>query len=96
MCCKKKIISLVSIRLFFFAEGFNHKSSPSQIDLNAVRVCFQVFLQGAGHKFNIVVPPVVSEPIYDKSALIISVIALSDYVFGHTDGNFRNFCFVLL
>lgn len=54
-----------------FSEGFNHKSTPSQIDLNAVRLCFQAFLQGPGQKkFNVVVQPVVSEPIYDKSAFV--------------------------
>lgn len=57
------------------AEGFSHASQPSSIDLNAVRLCFQVFLKDPdGHNFNIPLEPVVSEPIYDKKAMSDLVI----------------------
>lgn len=43
--------------------------------MNAVRLCFQVFLKDPdGHNFNIPLTPVVSEPIYDKKAMSDLVI----------------------
>jgi len=42
----------------------------SNIDLNAVRLCFQVFLPDANKKFTHIVQPVVSQPIIDKSLFI--------------------------
>jgi c-Rel proto-oncogene protein len=39
----------------------------NNIDLNSVRLCFQVFLPDANKKFTHIVPPVVSQPIIDKS-----------------------------
>ena len=39
-----------------------------KLDLSAVRLCFQVFLLDSSKKFSLVVPPVVSDPIIDKSA----------------------------
>lgn len=51
-----------------FLAGFSHKNQASNIDLNVVRLCFQVFLEGSEKdKFNVPLTPVVSEPIYDKS-----------------------------
>lgn len=52
----------------FLIAGFEHKRQPTSIDLNAVRLCFQVFLEGGQKgKFNVPLPPVVSDPIFDKS-----------------------------
>jgi Rel/ankyrin family protein len=63
-----------------FAAGFAHKSSQSSIDLNAVRLCFQVFLEGdVRGRFTVPLAPVVSEPIFDKKAMSDLVICkLSD------------------
>lgn len=67
--------SVLHFFIFLFTEGFNHASQPSSIDLNAVRLCFQVFLKDPeGNNFNIPLPPVVSEPIYDKKAMSDLVI----------------------
>lgn len=43
-------------------------NQPSSIDLNSVRLCFQVFLRDSNNKKILHVPaPVVSDPIDDKS-----------------------------
>ena len=50
--------------------GFAHKTQASHIDLNVVRLCFQVFVEGTEKdKFTVPLTPCVSEPIYDKSML---------------------------
>lgn len=55
-------------KILIIAAGFEHKRHPTSIDLNTVRLCFQVFLEGSQKgKFNKPLPPVVSDPIYDKS-----------------------------
>lgn len=57
-----------SIYLPFSLAGFSHRSQTSSIDLNVVRLCFQVFIEGPEKgKFTLQLVPVVSEPIYDKS-----------------------------
>lgn len=67
--------TVLFLLLLIYTEGFNHASQPSSIDLNAVRLCFQVFLKDPdGHNFNIPLQPVVSEPIYDKKAMSDLVI----------------------
>jgi c-Rel proto-oncogene protein len=51
-----------------FPEGFKHGSQPSNIDLNAVKLCFQVFTEGdEPRKFTRGLKPVTSNTIYDKS-----------------------------
>ena len=48
--------------------GFTHKDNQQSIDLNSVRLCFQVFLEGTEKgAFTFALRPVVSDPIYDKS-----------------------------
>ena len=48
--------------------GFSHKTNPQNIDLNCVRLAFQVFLEGNEKgAFTFALKPVVSDPIYDKS-----------------------------
>ncbi|XP_076629052.1 dorsal isoform X1 [Colletes latitarsis] len=79
-CVKKKDIEEAlrireEIRVDPFRTGFEHKRQPTSIDLNAVRLCFQVFLQGSQKaKFNVPLPPVVSDPIFDKKAMSDLVI----------------------
>jgi len=51
-----------------FAAGYFR--NVSNIDLNSVRLCFQVFLPDANKKFTHIVQPVVSQPIIDKSLLL--------------------------
>ncbi|KAI8422849.1 hypothetical protein MSG28_006591 [Choristoneura fumiferana] len=52
------------------AAGFGHKTQPQQIDLNAVRLCFQVYIPGEKtSKIKQALHPVVSDVIYDKKAM---------------------------
>ena len=51
------------------AAGFAHKDQPSSIDLNVVRLCFQAFIPIPGVKKPFPIPPVVSDPIYDKKSI---------------------------
>ncbi|XP_053980091.1 embryonic polarity protein dorsal-like isoform X1 [Hylaeus volcanicus] len=79
-CVKKKDIEEAlrireEIRVDPFRTGFDHKRQPSNIDLNAVRLCFQVFIEGSEKaKFNLPLKPVVSDIIYDKKAMSDLVI----------------------
>ncbi|XP_012265400.2 embryonic polarity protein dorsal-like [Athalia rosae] len=84
-CVKKKDIEDAlrvreEIRVDPYRTGFAHRAQPTSIDLNAVRLCFQVFLEGAEKgKFTVPLAPVVSDPIYDKKAMSDLVICkLSD------------------
>jgi len=73
-CVKKKDIdeSLTlrqQIRVDPFQSGFAHKASAQSIDLNCVRLAFQVFLEGNEKgAFTFALKPVVSDPIYDRKA----------------------------
>ena len=52
----------------FLLAGFSHKTSTQNIDLNCVRLAFQVFLEGNEKgAFTFALKPVVSDPIYDRS-----------------------------
>ncbi|XP_056648184.1 embryonic polarity protein dorsal-like isoform X4 [Diorhabda carinulata] len=84
-CVKKKDIEHAlrvreEIRVDPFRTGFSHRNQPTSIDLNVVRLCFQVFLEGdTPGKFSVTVPPVVSDPIYDKKAMSdLTIVKLSD------------------
>ena len=59
-----------SIRVDPYRQGFDHSNSPGNIDLNAVKLCFQAFLENpeTPGKFTRVVPPVCSQPIFDAKA----------------------------
>ena len=60
---------------FNFSARFDHRNQPSSIDLNSVRLCFQVFLEGSQKgKFTTPLKPVVSEPIFDKKSMSDLVI----------------------
>ncbi|XP_050303070.1 embryonic polarity protein dorsal-like isoform X2 [Anthonomus grandis grandis] len=77
-----------------FKRGFSHKNQPTSIDLNAVRLCFQVFYLNPENqngqisrqvKYN-ALRPVVSNIIYDKKAMSeMTIIKLSDCV-SYVDG----------
>ncbi len=74
-CVKKKEIeeALVlrqQIRVDPFQTGFAHRepANHQSMDLNCVRLCFQVFLEGNERgAFTFALKPVVSDPIFDKS-----------------------------
>uniref|UniRef100_A0A0A1WQQ3 Embryonic polarity protein dorsal n=1 Tax=Zeugodacus cucurbitae TaxID=28588 RepID=A0A0A1WQQ3_ZEUCU len=92
-CVKKKDIESAlkareDIRVDPFKTGFSHRFQPTSIDLNSVRLCFQVFLKGDMGRFTVPLPPVVSEPIYDKKAMsdlvICRVCSCSATVLGNT------------
>ena len=52
-----------------------HRYQPSSIDLNSVRLCFQVFMESDQNgRFTQPLAPVVSEPIFDKKAMSDLVI----------------------
>ncbi|GAB0089147.1 Embryonic polarity protein dorsal [Sergentomyia squamirostris] len=76
-CVKKKDIEEAlkvrqEIKVDPYKTGFSHRDQPSSIDLNSVRLCFQVFVT---YKDEYVpLAPVISEPIYDKKAMSDLVI----------------------
>lgn len=75
----KEVCSTIKLNFHLILAGFNHKTQPSSVDLNVVRLCFQVFLEGDKGKFTRPLAPVVSEPIFDKKAMSDLVICkLSD------------------
>ncbi|CAH0560654.1 unnamed protein product [Brassicogethes aeneus] len=92
-CVKKKDIESAlrereELRVDPFRTGFSHRNQPTSIDLNIVRLCFQVFLveDGKNDKYSVPLAPVVSEPIYDKKSMNdLSIIKLSDCV-SYVDG----------
>jgi len=84
-CVKKKDIEdslkvREDIRVDPFRTGFGHKNQPGSIDLNSVRLCFQVFLEGPEKgQFKLPLKAVVSDPIYDKKAINdLTIMKLSD------------------
>nr|XP_036218946.1 embryonic polarity protein dorsal-like [Bactrocera oleae] len=91
-CVKKKDIEASlkvreEIRVDPFKTGFSHVTQPSSIDINAVRLCFQVFIQGENGHFTVPLKPVVTDPIYDKkskSDLVIREMCSSATVLGNT------------
>ncbi|KAF6207519.1 hypothetical protein GE061_015965 [Apolygus lucorum] len=91
-CVKKKDIEEAlkireEIRVDPFRTKFTHKNQPSSIDLNAVRLCFQVFLEGpTPGKFTVPLQPITSEPIYDKKAMADLVICKLSHCSGSVIG----------
>ncbi|KAL3274664.1 hypothetical protein HHI36_016044 [Cryptolaemus montrouzieri] len=92
-CVKKKDIegalrAREEIRVDPYKTGFSHRNQPTSIDLNSVRLCFQVFLEGDRRgKFTVPLQPVVSEPIFDKKAMSdLVIVKLSDCV-SYVDGD---------
>lgn len=67
---EQNLVQRETIRVDPFRNGFGHKDQAASIDLNAVRLCFQVFLEGSQPgKFTIPLHPVVSDIIYDRKAM---------------------------
>uniref|UniRef100_A0A0K8VSJ7 Embryonic polarity protein dorsal n=1 Tax=Bactrocera latifrons TaxID=174628 RepID=A0A0K8VSJ7_BACLA len=91
-CVKKKDIEASlkmreEIRVDPFKTGFSHATQPGTIDINSVRLCFQVFIQGESGHFTVPLKPVVTDPIYDKkskSDLVIREMCSSGTVLGNT------------
>ncbi|XP_055639564.1 embryonic polarity protein dorsal-like [Toxorhynchites rutilus septentrionalis] len=86
-CVKKKDVEeslrlRQSIQVDPFKTGYGHIKQPSSIDFNAIRICFQVFLEGQqSGRFTEPLQPVVSEVIYDKKATAdLMICDLSDDV----------------
>ncbi|XP_076464554.1 transcription factor RelB-like isoform X2 [Babylonia areolata] len=88
-CAKKKDVEEAlklrkEINVDPYQTGFDHASS--NIDLNVVRLCFQVFLPDSSGKVTQVVNPVVSVPIHDKKALNDLIICRVDKSSGKPKG----------
>ena len=52
-----------------FRTGFDHKHTPSKINLKKLRLCFQAFLEGRDGKINVPLPPVVTNVIREKKSM---------------------------
>ncbi|XP_030763654.1 embryonic polarity protein dorsal-like isoform X2 [Sitophilus oryzae] len=86
-CVKKRDIesslrTREEIKVDPFRQHYHHKNQPTSIDLNAVRLCFQVFIEGdTPGKYSEPLKPVVSDIIYDKKAMSdLTIIKLSHCV----------------
>ncbi|XP_064490093.1 embryonic polarity protein dorsal-like [Ornithodoros turicata] len=67
---EQNLLDRENIRVDPFQNGFDHKDQAGSIDLNAVRLCFQVFLEGpTPGKYTVPLAPVVTEVIYDRKAM---------------------------
>jgi len=69
------------IRVDPFRQGFKHMDSAASIDLNAVRLCFQAFLESptTPGKYTVMLPPVCSNPVYDaKAKKELQIMDMSD------------------
>ncbi|XP_044760529.1 embryonic polarity protein dorsal-like isoform X2 [Coccinella septempunctata] len=92
-CVKKKEIESAlrlreEIRVDPFRTGFSHRNQPTSIDLNSVRLCFQVFLEGDKKgKFTVPLTPVVSDPVFDKKTASDLVIVKLSHCVCPADGD---------
>jgi len=85
-CVRKKDIPEAlkqrqEIRVDPYRQGFGHTESPGSIDLNAVKLCFQVFLENPASpgKFTVILPPVCSRTIFDaKAKKELQIMDISD------------------
>ncbi|CAG9785863.1 unnamed protein product [Diatraea saccharalis] len=64
----------------------SHRSQPQSIDLNAVRLCFQVFLTDDTYKVQCALQPIVSDVVYDKKAMSDLLIVRSSHCSGPVRG----------
>ncbi|CAL1262646.1 unnamed protein product [Larinioides sclopetarius] len=84
-CVKKKDIKeslshREAIQVDPFGTGFSHHLEPNKINLNALRLCFQVFLPDEHGKLCIPLPPVISNPIFDNKTISdLTITKLSHY-----------------
>jgi len=63
-----------------FRQGFSHADN-SALDLNAIRLCFQAFLENPASpgKYTVVLDPVVSHPVFDaKAKKELQIMDMSD------------------
>eukprot|EP00092_Neocalanus_flemingeri_P025850 GFUD01028017.1.p1 GENE.GFUD01028017.1~~GFUD01028017.1.p1 ORF type:complete len:699 (+),score=220.26 GFUD01028017.1:91-2187(+) len=74
-CVRKKDIGDAlkqrqEIRVDPYRQGFAHAENSGSIDLNAVKLCFQVFLENptTPGKYTVILPPICSKPIFDAKA----------------------------
>ncbi|XP_045768240.1 embryonic polarity protein dorsal-like [Maniola jurtina] len=78
------------LRVDPFRTGFNHSKEPQSIDLNAVRLCFQVFIRDEHTNCMLhSLPPVVSDIIYDKKAMNELIITCISRCSGSMNGDTR-------
>merc|ERR1712227_1046887 len=85
-CVRKKDIAEAlklrqEIRVDPFRQGFDHVNNPNSIDLNAVKLCFQVFLENPATpgKYTVIMPPICSKPIYGaKAKKELQIMDMSD------------------
>jgi hypothetical protein len=77
---QKSLTVRKEIRVDPFRQAFKHIENPQSIDLNAVRLCFQVFLEGKTQgKYTEILDPVVSQPVYDaKAKRELQIMDISD------------------
>ncbi|KPJ06840.1 Embryonic polarity protein dorsal [Papilio machaon] len=90
-CVKRKDVDAAlrtreELRVDPFKTGFSHRAQPQSIDLNAVRLCFQVFVTGERGKVRLALAPVVSDIIYDKKAMSDLHIARVSHCTGPAGG----------
>ncbi|KAL5009164.1 hypothetical protein ScPMuIL_014745 [Solemya velum] len=88
-CAKKNDVDLSlqqrkEINVDPYQTGFNFPNKS--IDLNSVRLCFQVFLPDKNQKPTRIVPPKCSQVIYDKKSLNELVICRVDRASGKAKG----------
>ncbi|XP_037298148.1 LOW QUALITY PROTEIN: embryonic polarity protein dorsal [Manduca sexta] len=74
------------LRVDPFKTGFTHRNHPQGIDLNAVRLAFQVFLPHSSGKMRRTLAPVVSDVIYDKKAMSDLLIMRASHCAGPARG----------
>lgn len=61
------LIILCTVCLSFSLAGFDHCNLPCSIQLECVRLCFQVFLEGSmPGQFTFPLKPIVTAPVYLK------------------------------
>merc|ERR1712123_140050 len=85
-CVRKKDIEeslkqRKEIRVDPYRQGFKHMENPQSIDLNAVKLCFQAFLENPSTpgKYTVILPPVVSTNIFDaKAKKELQIMDISD------------------
>merc|ERR1711923_599118 len=85
-CVRKKDIAEAlkqrqEIRVDPYRQGFGHAENAGSIDLNAVKLCFQVFLENPNTpgKYTVILPPVCSKPIFDaKAKKELQIMEISD------------------
>jgi c-Rel proto-oncogene protein len=58
------------VLIYLITAGFKHRDDVKSMDLSAVRLCFQVVIEGeVPGQFSVVLNPVVSDPIYNRRTI---------------------------